>query len=112
MEITSIKIKTTKSKEGALLGVASIQLDNCLVIHNLKILNVKGKRIIGFPNRKITKFEIKDGECIEVYEYADIVHPCTADFRKYIETEIFKYYDKMISAENGNREENKEEVKD
>lgn len=94
MDITSVRIKRNSNPNDQLLGVASIQLDGCLVIHGIKLLQMKDKRVVSFPNKKIRKYDyISDGKYQEKYEYTDIVHPSNAEFRNYIETEIFKYFD-------------------
>ena len=101
MEITGIRIKKNTRRNDQLLGVASIQLDNCLIIHNIKIVQLKDKRVVSFPNKKIKKYDATlDGEYVEKYEYSDIVHPSNTEFRNYIETEIFKYFDMNEGAEN------------
>lgn len=94
MKITGIRIKRNSKPDDYYLGTASIQLDDCLVIHGITLLNIKGKRVVSFPNKKIKKFNVvSDGGYEEKYEYSDIVHPSNAEFRNYIDTEIFKYYD-------------------
>lgn len=98
MEITSIRIKKNNSGTQP-LGVASIQLDNCLVIHDIKLVENNGKRLLSFPNRKTKKYVMENGEYSEVNTYTDIVHPSNTEFRKYIETEIFKVYDNEFKEE-------------
>lgn len=101
MRITSIRIKRNSKTDEHYLGTASIQLDDCLVIHGITLLNIKGKRIVSFPNKKIKKFDvISDGGYQEKYEFSDIVHPSNAEFRQYISDEIFKYYDLGGGTEN------------
>lgn len=103
MKITSIRIKRNNNvdPEDKYLGTASIQLDDCLVIHGITLLQIKDKRIVSFPNKKIKKFDVvSDGGYEEKYEYSDIVHPSNAEFRNYVETEIFKYYDLGGGADN------------
>lgn len=92
MQITSVRIKKTNNDR--VLGVASIQLDNCLVIHGIKLIQLDDKRIISFPNKKIKKYEVDDsGNYITKDEYTDIVHPSNKEFREYIESALFKIYD-------------------
>lgn len=98
MEITSIRIKKNNSGTQP-LGVASIQLDNCLVIHDIKLVENNGKRLLSFPNRKTKKYVMENGEYSEINTYTDIVHPSNTEFRKYIETEIFKVYDNEFKEE-------------
>ena len=96
MKITSIRIKKNKhNKDNTLLGIASIELDNCLVITNLKLIQLDNKRFVCFPNRKQTRYVYDmNGTYTLATEYTDLVHPCTKEFRQYIETELFKIYDK------------------
>ena len=62
--------------------------------HLNELLQLKDKRVVSFPNKKIRKYDvINNGNYEEKYEYTDIVHPSNAEFRHYIEDEIFKYYD-------------------
>lgn len=92
MKVTSVRIKRgNPTTDTRVLGTASIQLDDCLIIHGIRILQLKDKRVISFPNKKIKKFDVNNNT--ERYEYTDIVHPSNAEFRKYVEEEIFKYYD-------------------
>lgn len=95
MEITSIRIKKNNSGTQP-LGVASIQLDNCLVIHDIKLVENNGKRLLSFPNKKTKKYVMENGEYSEVNTYTDIVHPSNTEFRNYIETEIYKVYDNEV----------------
>jgi DNA-binding cell septation regulator SpoVG len=98
MEITSIRIKKNHIG-GTTLGTASVQLDNCLVIHDIKLVENNGKRILSFPNKKTKKYVMENGEYSEVNSYMDIIHPSNKEFREYIETEIFKVYDNELKGE-------------
>ena len=101
MKITSIRIKRNSKLNDQLLGVASIQLDDCLIIHGIKLLQLKNKRVVSFPNKKIRKYDVvNDGNYEEKYEYTDIVHPSNVEFRNYIEEELFKYFDMGGEANN------------
>lgn len=94
MTITSVRIRKNKnSVNDTLLGIASIELDNCLVIHDIKLVKLKDKRIVCFPNKKVKKYIMSDGQYEENFEYSDIVHPSNTEFRKYVEEELYKIYD-------------------
>lgn len=99
MEITSIRVKKNNNG-GTILGVASIQLDNCLVIHDIRIVENKGKRMLSFPNKKAKRYVLENGEYSEVSSYMDIVHPSNQEFRQYIENEIFKVFDSDVKGDN------------
>ena len=55
MEISSVRIKRNNNHDDALLGVASVEFDNCFIIHDIKLIQLKDKRIISFPNKKVKK---------------------------------------------------------
>lgn len=80
MEITNIRIKKTPGKK--LIGFADIELDNCIVIHNIRIL--KSKNIfLGMPNKKNKKGE-----------FLDVVHPSNTEFRKKLTKKIYEEFNK------------------
>lgn len=102
MEITSIRIKKT-ANNGNVLGTADIHLDNCLIIHGIKIVERNGKRMLSFPNKRTKKYVMENGKYSETNSYIDIVHPSNQEFRTRLENEIFKLYDNEdIEEENIN----------
>ena len=101
MEVTGIRIKKVNSGS-AVLGYANVQLDNCLVIHDIKLVNKNGKRILCFPNKKSKRVIMENGKYSEVNTYMDIVHPSNSEFRAYLEDEIFKIYDSELKGVNHN----------
>lgn len=101
MEITSIRIKKNNN-ETQPLGIASIQLDNCLVIHDIRLIENNGKRLLSFPNRRTKKYVMENGTYSEVNSYTDIVHPSNTEFREYLEKEIYKVYDNENKEDNSN----------
>ena len=78
MEITDIRIKKITG-EGNLVGYATITLENCFVVHNIKIIEGKDGLFIAMPRRKTASGE-----------YKDIAHPIKTDFREKIQAEILK----------------------
>lgn len=101
MEVTSIRVKKNNNG-GSTLGIASVQLDNCLVIHDIKIIDNNGKRLLSFPSKKTKRYVMENGEYSETNSYMDIVHPSNSEFRQYLETEIFKVYDNELKGDNNN----------
>ena len=56
MKITNVRLKIINNvgNTNTLLGTASIQLDNAIVIHDIKLIEMKdGKRVLSFPNKFI-----------------------------------------------------------
>ena len=93
MEITNIRVQKNRNISEQILAIASIQLDNCLVIHDIKLVENNVKRLLSFKNKKTKKYVMENGEYSEVNTYTDIVHPSNTEFREYLEKEIFKVYD-------------------
>ena len=94
MRITSIRIKKNNNPENkVLLGVASVEFDNCLVIHDLQLIQLQDKRIVSFPHKKAKKYILK-----EVQKYQDDPKNyvlCKSHNDKYPEEELPK---SMISS--------------
>jgi stage V sporulation protein G len=65
-------------------GIASVLLDDCFVIRDIRIIEGKEGLFIAMPSRKNA-----DGE------YHDIAHPINAETRKMFEDAIFEEYNKV-----------------
>lgn len=101
MEITRVRMRKSGPESGVVLATASVQFDNCLVVHGIKLLDSNGKRAISFPNKKIKKYEYDINSGIyQNYRYADIVHPSNQEFREYVQGELFKVYDEEGNLDN------------
>ena len=99
MKITNVRLKIINNvgENNTLLGTASVQFDDALVVHDIKLMELKdGKRVLSFPNKKVKKYKSsgEDGQYDVVNEYTDIVHPSKKETRQYIEDELFGLYDK------------------
>ena len=80
MEITSVNIRKTFDNE-PLKAVMSVTFDDCLAVHDVKIINAGGRYFVVMPSRKNGAGEFKD-----------TVHPINSDFRKKLETQLIQYY--------------------
>ena len=76
MEITDVKIRKTFDNQ-PLRAVMSITLDNCIAVHDVKIIYASDKYFVVMPSKKTAGGE-----------YKDIVHPINAEFRKKLEEEL------------------------
>ena len=81
MNITDIRIRRVGS-EGKLKAYVTITLDDCFVVHNVKVIEGKGGVFIAMPSRKT-----KTGE------YKDVAHPINSDFRDRMQQEILSAYE-------------------
>ena len=57
LNITEIRVK--KINKGDLLAAASICIDNCFIINEIKLLNGKNGTYISMPNRKLKNKDIR-----------------------------------------------------
>ena len=53
MEITEVKVFMRNSKEGKLRAYASITLDNCFIVRDLKVIDGKKGLFVAMPSRKL-----------------------------------------------------------
>ena len=88
MQITDIKIRKFFD-EGPMKAVVSVTFDDCLAVHDIKVIYARERYFIVMPSRKNP-----DGT------YRDIVHPISADFRKALEKAVIDAYNvQLIAAE-------------
>ncbi|AHH08753.1 septation regulator SpoVG [Borrelia anserina] len=83
MDITDIRIRRVdnKSPSSKLLAYVTVTFDDCLVLHNIRVIRGHKGVFIVMPNRKT-----------KVGEYKDIVHPINQNFRETLQSAIFKEY--------------------
>ncbi len=88
MKVTDIRIRIVKKDDKKLRAVASITLDDCFVIHDIKVIEGNEGNFIAMPSRKTP-----DGE------YKDIAHPINTETREEIRNLILAKYDEALTAE-------------
>ena len=92
MQITDIRVRIVRNDE-KLKGVASITIDDCFVVHDLKVIAGPDQLFVAMPSRRT-----KDGE------FKDIAHPIVSDVRVEISKLVLEAYNKALS-ESVNSEE-------
>jgi stage V sporulation protein G len=89
MQITDIKIRKF-FEEGPMKAVVSVTFDDCLAVHDIKVIYARERYFIVMPSRKNP-----DGT------YRDIVHPINADFRNELENAVIDaYHVQLIAVQN------------
>ena len=87
MTISDIRIKIVEAT-GKLKAVASITIDECFVVHDIKILEGNRGLFVMMPSRKSS-----DGI------YKDVAHPINTETREMLKTVLVKAYsDKMAES--------------
>lgn len=83
MQITSVNVKKIEKEDSRMKGIASVLIDDCFAIRDIRIIEGNDGLFIAMPSRKNA-----DGE------YHDIAHPINAETRKMFEDAIFEAYAK------------------
>ncbi len=85
MKISDVRIRLVNKEDNKLKAVASMTIDECFVIHDIKIIEATEGAFIAMPSRKTN-----DGE------YKDIAHPLNTETRELIKEAILTaYYDEL-----------------
>lgn len=82
MKITSVNVHK-KNDESRMKGIASVLIDDCFAIRDIRIIEGNDGLFIAMPSRKNASGE-----------YHDIAHPINAETRKMFEDAIFEEYNK------------------
>lgn len=85
MEITEVKV--FPANEGRLKGYATMVLDGCFIIRDMKIIQSDEGFFVSMPSRRK-----KDGS------FKDIAHPLNVDTRQLIEDRIIEEYKKVVGV--------------
>lgn len=88
LKISDIRIRLVTKEDSKLKAVASITIDECFVVHDIKVIEGKEGYFISMPSRKTP-----DGE------YKDIVHPINTETREQIREAIMVEYEKAQSEQ-------------
>ena len=83
MKITDVRVRLVAKEELKLRAVASITIDECFVVHDIKVIEGKDGLFISMPSRKTP-----DGE------FKDIVHPINTETREMIKSAVLEAYEK------------------
>ena len=85
MEITKVIVNKVNLEGSRLKGYATIEIDNCLEINNIRIIEGKSRMFCAMPSRK------KSND-----EFEDYVHPKNQETRDLFETKILEEYNKKV----------------
>ena len=86
MKISDVRVRLVQKEDSKLKAVASMTIDDCFVIHDIKIIEGQEGYFIAMPSRKAN-----DGE------YKDIAHPINTETRKLIIDAILGAFNEELS---------------
>ena len=88
MELSDVKIRIVPKDNEMLKAVASVVIDGCLVLHDIKIINGKSGLFISMPSRKTPEGS-----------YRDIAHPLDTETSELFSSTILGAYDKALKEQ-------------
>ncbi|MGD9761127.1 MAG: septation regulator SpoVG [Candidatus Izemoplasmatales bacterium] len=80
MKITEVRAKRING-DNRLVGVAAITIDNCFVVHELRIIEGKNGLFVAMPSRKMPSGD-----------YKDVAHPINSETRSMIEKAVLETF--------------------
>ncbi|MBQ7977890.1 MAG: septation regulator SpoVG [Clostridia bacterium] len=86
MKISDIRIRIVKKDDNKLKAVASLTIDDCFAVHDIKVIDGNQGLFIAMPSRKTPEGNFKD-----------IVHPLDTGTRETMEKLILEEYEKALA---------------
>ena len=87
LKISDVRVRIIKKDDNKLKAVASITIDECFVVHDIKVIEGNEGYFIAMPSRKTP-----DGE------FKDIVHPLNTETREMIKEIVLKAFDEAKNS--------------
>lgn len=87
MNISDVRVRIVKSENSKIKASASITIDGCFVVHDIKVIEGTEGYFIAMPNRKTP-----DGQ------FKDIVHPLDTQTRTELNDLVIKAFEEAKKA--------------
>ena len=91
MDITDIRVKTINN-DSKLKAVASITIDGCFVVHDIRVIDGEKGRFVAMPSKKDA-----DGT------HRDVCHPSNTETRQLIKNAVISKYEEILELEESNK---------
>ena len=88
MKISDVRVRLVKKDDSKLKAVASITIDDCFVIHDIKVIDGTDGYFVAMPSRKTS-----DGE------YKDIAHPINSETRQTVIDAVIEAFKLELAKE-------------
>jgi stage V sporulation protein G len=85
LNITDTRVRLVENSDSQLKAIASIVIDGCFAIHDIKIIEGKDGLFIAMPSRKTAEGNFKD-----------IAHPINSEARAMVKEAIIDRYQKAL----------------
>ena len=90
MKITSVTVKKIDKENSRMKGIASVLIDDCFAVHDIRIIEGDNGLFIAMPSRKTA-----------AGGYRDIAHPINPEVRSMFEDAIIDAYNKAEDSTEG-----------
>ena len=81
MQVTSVSVRKIEKEGSRMKGIASVLIDDCFAVHDIRIIEGDNGLFIAMPSRKTS-----------TGGYKDIAHPINPEVRKQFEDAILEAY--------------------
>ncbi|MBD3267812.1 septation regulator SpoVG [bacterium] len=88
MEITEVKVYPVRKPDEKLKAFATIILDDCFVVRDLKVIHGNSGLFVAMPSKKKA-----DGT------YTDIAHPLNKEMRQQMEQLVLGEYKQLVDSQ-------------
>ena len=88
MNISDVRIRIVQKPDTKLKAVASITIDDCFVVHDIKIIDGTEGYFVAMPSRKTPEGEFKD-----------IAHPLHSETRAMIIDAVMEAFKTQLAGE-------------
>ena len=82
MKISDVRVRLIQNEESKLKAVASITIEECFVVHDIKILEGNQGYFVRMPSRKTP-----DGQ------YKDVAHPINTETREQLSKAVLEAFE-------------------
>lgn len=86
LKISDVRIRFVKKEDSKLKAVASITIDDCFVVHDIKVIEGTDGPFIAMPSRRTSEGEFKD-----------IAHPLNTETREDLKNVILAAYNEELA---------------
>lgn len=86
MNITDVRVRIVKKDDSKLKAVASITIDDCFVVHDIKVIEGNEGYFVAMPSRKSSEGEHKD-----------IAHPINTETRENLISIVLDAFNKELA---------------
>ena len=85
LNITDIRMRLVNKEDNKLKAIASITIDGCVVVHEIRVIDGNKGYFVAMPSKK-------DGNG----DYKDIAHPINTATRKTIQDAVLAKYNEVV----------------